>query len=71
MRRTSITILALVLGAVIGVGGTRAYDAGYLTGCKADPMAGGLRDGSYRISPGTTTTVKNGVATTCSDKRFW
>ena len=71
MLRTYITILALVLGAVIGVGGTRAYDAGYLTGCKADQMAGSLRDGSYKIYSGSTTTVKNGVATTCSDKRFW
>ena len=71
MRRTHTTILALVVGAVIGVGGIRAYDAGYLTGCKADPPASGLRDGIYKIARGTTTTVKNGVATTCSDKRFW
>ena len=71
MRRTHITILALVLGAVLGVGGTRVYDAGYLTGCKADPTAKGLRDGIYKIYRGTTTAVENGVATTCSDKRFW
>lgn len=67
MRRTHLTFLTLVLGVVIGVGGTRAYDAGYLTGCKADPTASALRDGRYKIHPGTTTTVENGVATTCRD----
>jgi hypothetical protein len=71
MLRTHITLVALVLGVVVGFGGIRMYEAGYLTGCKADHMASGLRDGMYRIYRGTTTTVRDGVATTCSEKRFW
>ena len=71
MLRKHLTIFALLLGVVIGVGGIRMYDTGYLTGCRADPIASGLRDGRYKIARGTTTTVKDGVATTCSDKRFW
>jgi hypothetical protein len=64
-------VVAVVLGVVLGVSGIRIYEAGYFTGCNADPAAGRLRDGVYKIYPGTTTTVKDGVATTCSDRRFW
>jgi hypothetical protein len=71
MRRITIPLFAMLLGVVVGVGGTRIHNAGYFTGCKADPLTATLRDGTYKIALGTTTTVQNGAATTCKDNRLW
>jgi hypothetical protein len=71
MKRVLNPLVALLLGVAAGVGGTHLYEAGYLTGCTTR-HAGTLGEGYvYAIGPGTTTTVKGGIATTCNNNRLW